>query len=68
MTMMFAMDADAKGQAPEAFFANLGMGAQIEQMVQQNFIVRDNDLLKFNFSFKQGQAVLNGNPIPLGGM
>ena len=68
MTMMFAMDADAKGQAPEAFFTNLGMGAQIEQMVQQNFIVRDNDLLKFNFSFKQGQALLNGNPVPLGGM
>jgi len=68
MTMMLALDAKAKGNAPEAFFTNLGMGANIEQMVQQNFLVRDNDLLKFDFTFKGGQALLNGNPIPLGAM
>jgi len=68
MTMMLAVDADAKGFAPEAFFTGLGLGANIEQMVQQNFLVRDQEKLSFVFSFKSGQALLNGAPMPLGGM
>ncbi len=66
MTMMVALDAKANGSAPEAFFMLLGMSEQVEPMVQQNFLVRENGKLKFNFSFNQGQALLNGNPIPLG--
>ncbi|TQV89799.1 YdgA family protein [Aliikangiella coralliicola] len=67
MTMMIAIDADAKGHAPEAFFAGLGLGPNVEQLVQQNFLVRDQGNLKFEFTFKSGQALLNGNPMPLGG-
>ncbi|WP_196141130.1 YdgA family protein [Aliikangiella sp. G2MR2-5] len=66
MTMMFAMDAKAKGHAPELFFTQMGLGGQIEQMIQQNFLVRDNGQLKFDFMFKQGQATLNGQPMPMG--
>ena len=65
MTMMVALNAIANGEGPEEFFTNLGMGGQVEQMVQQNFLVRSAGKLKFDFSFKQGQALLNGNPIPL---
>ena len=65
MTMMLALNAIANGEGPEEFFTNLGMGGQIEQMVQQNFLVRSAGKIKFDFSFQQGQALLNGNPIPL---
>ena len=66
MTMMVALDAEAKGNAPEAFFTNLGMAATIEEFVNQNLLVREQQNLTFNFSFKNGQALLNGNPMPLG--
>jgi uncharacterized protein YdgA (DUF945 family) len=68
MTMMMAVKADAQGHAPEAFFTSLGMSAKIEQMLQQNFVVRDNENIQFEFSFKAGQALLNGQVMPLGGM
>jgi len=68
MTMMIAVKADAQGYAPEAFFAGLGMGGKIEQMIQQKFLVRAQENIKFEFSFKAGQALLNGQPMPLGGM
>ncbi|WP_444995038.1 YdgA family protein [Aliikangiella sp. IMCC44359] len=67
MSMMLAIDAQAKGHAPEAFFTGFGLSQQIEQMIQQKILVRDNNNLTFNFTFKSGQALLNGAPIPLGG-
>ncbi len=66
MSLMMAVDAVANGFAPEAFFTGLGMDADVNALVQQNFLVRDGDQLKFNASFKNGQALLNGTSIPLG--
>jgi len=43
----------------------MGMGGQVEQMIQQNFLIKSSDKLTFDFTFKQGQALLNGNPVPL---
>jgi uncharacterized protein YdgA (DUF945 family) len=66
MTMILALDADAQGFAPEAFFSGFGLDANINDMVANNFLKRDQSNLTFKFSFKQGQALLNGNPMPLG--
>lgn len=68
MTMMLALVANAKGEAPEIFFNELGAGNAIESMVQQNFLVRELEKVKFDFNFNNGQALLNGKPMPLGGM
>ncbi len=66
MSLMMAVDASADGSAPESFFANLGLAADIDMMVQQNMLVRENDTLKFKIIFQNGQATLNGMAIPLG--
>lgn len=67
MTMMLALDAHAAGHGPEAFFAAFGLSPMIDQFVTQNQLVRDGDNLKFEFTFKNGQPLLNGQPMPLGG-
>ncbi len=67
MTMMLALAAEAKGQGPEAFFNEITSADSIESLVQQNLLIRDQQSLKFKFSFNNGQALLNGLPIPLAG-
>lgn len=67
-SLMLALEVDASGQAPEAFFANFGLQATIDQLIQQNMLIREDEVLKLQFSFSQGTATVNGNPIPLGDM
>jgi len=66
MSLMSAVEVVANGYAPEKFFAGFGMAADIDMLVQQNMLVRENDQVKFDLSFKNGQATLNGAPVPLG--
>lgn len=66
MSMILAVDANAKGHAPQAFFERIGMATDVDGMLDQNILVKDNDNVSFNFTFKNGQALLNGMPIPLG--
>ena len=66
MSMIMALDAKAIGQGPEAFFTGLGMGPMIDQLVSQNMLVRNQELLSFEFVYQQGQALMNGSPMPLG--
>ena len=65
MTMMLAIDAKATGHGPEIFFANVGLKEDVDMLIQQNMLVRDQQNLKFDFTFKQGQALLNGTPMPM---
>lgn len=66
MSMIFALDAKANGQGPLAFFNTLGMGPMIEQLVGQNMLVKNNELVEFEFVYQQGQALMNGAPMQLG--
>lgn len=66
LSMMMAVDATASGYAPEAFFTNLGMGAEIYQLIEQKMLLKDGTNVKFEASFKNGEAMLNGGPMPLG--
>ncbi|MGX5174722.1 YdgA family protein [Aliikangiella sp. IMCC44653] len=66
MTMLMAIDAASKGFAPEAFLIGLGMQAEISQLIEMGMLVKEDKNLKFDFNFKNGQATMNGNPMPLG--
>ncbi|WP_394173746.1 DUF945 family protein [Thalassotalea litorea] len=66
MSMMFALQADAQGSAPFAFFEKLGMQANVDALKQQGMLVQEADTLTFKFSFSDGQALINGVAIPLG--
>ncbi|WP_068547408.1 DUF945 family protein [Thalassotalea crassostreae] len=65
MTMMMAIDAKANGSAPLAFFESIGKTADIDAMIQQNVLVKEDDKITFSFSFSNGQALLNGAPMPM---
>ncbi len=67
MTLMLSILAEAKGYAPEAFFEALDLAPNIDDLIQQKMLVRDDSNVKFEFSYKNGQALLNGNPMPVGG-
>jgi len=66
MSLMLAVDATASGYAPESFFSGFGMESDIEMMIMQNMLIKDNDQIKFDVSFKKGQLILNGAPMPMG--
>lgn len=65
MSVLAALEANAQGFAPEAFFTQLGMQPNIDMLLQQNALVRDNGKLTFTAQFKGGQATLNGSAVPL---
>ncbi|QBY04492.1 DUF945 domain-containing protein [Thalassotalea sp. HSM 43] len=66
MSLIMALDAKADGSAPIEFFEQLGMGENIEALIMQNMLVQDQEKVKFDFSFNNGQALINGMPMPLG--
>ncbi|KGJ98080.1 YdgA family protein [Thalassotalea sp. ND16A] len=66
MTMFMALQADASGRAPIEFFNSIGMQQNIDQLLMQNMLVQDEEQVKFDFTFSDGQALLNGEPVPLG--
>lgn len=65
MSIIGALKANAKGNAPEAFFKQLGLEAMINMYVEHGFVVRKNDNLSFEALFNKGQLTVNGNIIPL---
>ncbi|TKB45604.1 DUF945 family protein [Thalassotalea mangrovi] len=66
VSMMFAVQAVAHGSAPVAFFEDLGMQANIDDLMQQGVIIRDANRLILSFAFRDGQARINGHPMPAG--
>ncbi|WNC72236.1 YdgA family protein [Thalassotalea psychrophila] len=66
MTIIMALKADANGKAPVEFFNAIGMQQNIEALIMQNMLVADEAEVKFDFTFANGQALINGMPIPLG--
>ena len=65
MTAMMALQANAKGNAPEALFAKFGLTPMINMYVDQGLLVRKDDKLSFAVSFTQGQLQVNGQVIPM---
>lgn len=66
MSMFLAIDANAQGSAPVNFFTRIGKQQEIDHLLQQNVLIQEQDTLSFTFTFKNGQALLNGQPVPLG--
>ena len=65
MSLIAAIKADAKGNGPELFFANLGLQPMLDMYVEQGLLVRNDTDLSFTVAFKQGQLNVNGNDLPL---
>lgn len=65
MTIVPAVKADAKGNAPMPFFAKLGLAPMIDMYVEQGLLIKQEQELSFKASFSQGQLNINGNAIPL---
>ncbi|WOH36234.1 YdgA family protein [Thalassotalea fonticola] len=66
MSIMMALKADANGSAPVEFFNAIGMAQNIEALIMQKMLVSDEDEVTFDFTIANGQALINGMPIPLG--
>lgn len=66
MSIMMALKADANGSAPVEFFNAIGMAQNIEALIMQKMLISDEDEVTFDFTFANGQALINGMPIPLG--
>ncbi|MCW8833766.1 MAG: YdgA family protein, partial [Colwellia sp.] len=65
MSIMAAVKANAKGEAPLPFFTKLGLAPMIDMYVEQGLLLKKEQELSFKASFAQGQLQINGNVIPL---
>jgi hypothetical protein len=65
MSIMAAINATAKGKAPIAFFAKLGLAPMIKHYVEQGFLILKEDKISVNVNYTQGQLNINGNVISL---
>ncbi|MCP4271037.1 MAG: YdgA family protein [Gammaproteobacteria bacterium] len=63
-TFVAAIELDASGSGPEAFFNAQGLATMIEPLVEQKMLIREDGQLKFNLTFIQGVPLINGNPMP----
>jgi len=65
-SLVAAIEADANGSGPEAFFNAQGLATMIDPLVQQKMLIREDGQLKFNITFVKGVPLINGNPMPMG--
>ncbi|REL36699.1 DUF945 domain-containing protein [Thalassotalea euphylliae] len=65
MSVIAAMNLEADGAGPEAFFQQLGLSPMIDGYVQQGLITKDEGKLSFTASFAQGQLKINDKVMPL---
>lgn len=65
MSIMAAVNADANGKAPLAFFEKLGLAPMIDAYVEQGLLIKTEQELSFKANFSQGQLQVNGQVIPL---
>jgi len=64
-SLVTAIELDASGSGPEAFFNAQGLATMIEPLVEQKMLIRENGQLKLNVTFIQGTPLINGNPMPM---
>lgn len=65
MSIISALQVDAKGLAPWSFFQKLGLAAMINIYIEQGFIVKKADELTFKAGLDKGQLTVNGKIITL---
>ncbi|MGJ8691106.1 MAG: DUF945 family protein [Thalassotalea sp.] len=65
MSLLGALKADAKGNAPEPFFEQFGLKPMLDMYVEQGLLVRENTDLSFKVQFEQGKLTVNGQIMPL---
>lgn len=65
MSIVSAINATAKGEAPLAFFAKFGLAPMISHYVEQGLIIQKEDNISVNVTYTQGQLNINGHVVPL---
>ncbi len=65
MSILAALNADAKGVAPMPFLQQLGLEALINMYIEQGFILMKADEISFAAKYTQGQLTVNGKAIAL---
>ncbi|TRX54965.1 DUF945 family protein [Thalassomonas sp. M1454] len=66
LSLVMAIKAQAQGEAPKAFFEEMGRVDELNEYIAQGVLIEENDNVTFDFNLAQGQALLNGIPVPLG--
>ncbi len=63
MSVVSALNVDAKGNAPADFFSQFGVTAMINRFVEQGYLIKQDNLLSFVAKYSQAQLSLNGKVI-----
>ncbi|KGJ91639.1 YdgA family protein [Colwellia psychrerythraea] len=65
MAMIMALEADAKGKAPMAFLAKLGVAPMVDNFVTQGYLTKQDDEVSFEAKYVQSQLTINGKAFQL---
>lgn len=65
MSLVMALEADAKGKAPIAFLTKFGVAPMVDGFVQQGYLNKQESDISFDAKYKQGELTLNGKPLQL---
>lgn len=65
MSIVSALNINAKGQAPFLYLTSLGLEDMVNMYVEQGLLLVEKEQLFFDASFEKGLLTVNGNAIPL---
>jgi hypothetical protein len=65
MSIITAIEADAKGKAPMPFFTELGLSAMVDMYIEQGLVIKNEDELSVKINFSHGKLAINGKIIPM---
>ncbi len=63
MSVVPALNADANGNAPLAFFTQFGVTPMINNLVEQGYLIKQDNILSFVATYSQAQLSLNGKAV-----
>ncbi len=63
MSAATALNAEAQGNAPAEFFTQFGVAPMINNLVEQGYLIRKDNILSFVAKYSQAQLSLNGKVI-----
>ena len=65
MTLIMALEADAKGKAPMAFLTKLGMAPMVDNFIKQGYLSKQDNDISFEAKYVESQLTVNGKAFQL---
>lgn len=65
MSLIMALEADAKGKAPLAYLTHLGMAPMVDNFVEQGYLTKQENDISFEAKYVQSQLTINGKAFAL---